>query len=58
MIGLWLAVAFVLWYSTSLYISETFASKWLGKQMLFFITFIISPIIGLLFVFLSKRIKK
>ncbi len=58
MTGLWLAVAFVLWYATSLYISETFASRWPGKQMLFFISFILSPIIALLFVSLSKRIKK
>jgi hypothetical protein len=56
MTGLWLAIGFVVWYSLSLVVSEQFAGKSrLGKQWLFFISFIFSPLMGICIVYLTKK---
>jgi hypothetical protein len=56
MTGLWLAIGFVVWYSLSLVVSEQFAGKSrLGKQWLFFISFIFSPLLGICVVYLTKK---
>lgn len=58
MTGLWIAIAFILWYGLSLYLSEHFAYRWPGRQGLFFISFIFSPLLAFLVVFLTERTKK
>jgi hypothetical protein len=56
MTGLWIAIAFVFWYALSLYISETFDQKSrISKQWLFFISFVFSPVVGMLLVLLNKK---
>jgi hypothetical protein len=54
--GLWLAIAFSIWYGISLFISEKYSGSFrFGKQWLFFICFVFSPIAGFLFLKLSAR---
>jgi len=55
MTGLWIALAFIAWYSASLIVSEQFADKKPGKQWLFFISFVFSPFLALVFVYLLNR---
>jgi fumarate reductase subunit C len=56
MTGLWIALAFVVWYALSLYLSERFASKSkLAKQFLFFVSFVFSPVVLVLVLILSRK---
>jgi hypothetical protein len=54
--GLWIAIAFSIWYGISLFISEKYSGSFrFGKQWLFFICFVFSPLAGFLFLKLSAR---
>jgi uncharacterized membrane protein len=56
MAGLWIAVAFVFWYGVSLYLSEVYGkSTRLGRQWLFAISFVLSPLAGVVAIILSKK---
>jgi ABC-type iron transport system FetAB permease component len=55
MTAVWIALIFVVWYIASLIISEKFVDKSrIGKQWLFFISFIFSPLVGFLVVSLTR----
>jgi hypothetical protein len=56
MTGLWIAIAFVFWYALSLYISESLDRKSrINKQWLFFVSFVFSPVAGMLLVFFKVK---
>jgi len=49
MAGLWIALAFFAWYLFALIISEQYHKKSrMSKQWLFFISFIFSPLAGII----------
>lgn len=54
--GIWIAVIFVLWYTLSLVLSETFEKRCrINKQWLFFICIVFSPVVGLLVSRFTKK---
>lgn len=58
MTGLWIALAFVVWYAAALALSENYADRKPGRQWLFFISFIFSPVLALLVVYLFRKDQK
>jgi len=55
MTGLWIALVFLIWYVLALVISERYSGNTrIGKQWLFFISFIFSPFAGFILVFLLR----
>lgn len=55
MTGLWIAIAFAVWYVAALYVSEKYAHLKPGRQWLFFISFTLSPVVGLITVYLFRK---
>jgi uncharacterized membrane protein HdeD (DUF308 family) len=55
MTGLWIAIAFLAWYVASLVVSERFADQKPGRQWIFFVSFLFSPLSGLLIVYLLRK---
>jgi len=56
MAGLWIAIAFLIWYLLALIISEQFHKKSvISRQWLFFISFILSPLAGIIIVSLLPK---
>ncbi|MDP3463189.1 MAG: hypothetical protein Q8S18_10395 [Bacteroidales bacterium] len=56
MTGLYISLLFVIWYALSLYVSEQFSKKSkLGKQWLFFISFVFSPVLAYIVAILTKK---
>ncbi len=50
-------LVFLLWYTLSLVISETFGKKRkIGIQLSFFVCMIFSPILGMVITIMSKKI--
>jgi hypothetical protein len=55
MAGLWIALAFFAWYLLALIISEQYHKKsGISKQWLFFISFMFSPLAGIIVALLRK----
>jgi len=54
--AVWIGIVFIFWYALALIIAERFNEKSsLGKQWLFFISFMFSPIVGYLLVIFTKK---
>jgi hypothetical protein len=54
--AVWIGLGFIVWYALALMVAERFNAKSkLGKQWLFFISFMFSPLTGYLVGFYTKR---
>jgi hypothetical protein len=54
--AVWIGIIFIFWYAFALFIAERFDGRSrLGKQWLFFISFMFSPIVGYLLVIFTKK---
>jgi len=54
--AVWIGLGFIVWYALALMVAEQFNAKSkLGKQWLFFISFMFSPLTGYLVGFYTKR---
>ncbi|MDO8897194.1 MAG: hypothetical protein Q7V19_06045 [Bacteroidales bacterium] len=54
--AVWIGLGFIVWYALALMVAEQFNTKSkLGKQWLFFISFMFSPIVGYLLVIFTKK---
>jgi len=56
MTGLWIGILFLIWYVLSLVISEQYGKSCrIGKQGLFFVSFVFSPVSAILVVYLLRK---
>ncbi|MDP2237201.1 MAG: hypothetical protein Q8J88_12280 [Bacteroidales bacterium] len=54
--AVWIGLGFIVWYALALMVAERFNTKSkLGKQWLFFISFMFSPLTGYLVGFYTKK---
>ncbi len=56
---LWISIIFTAWYVLSLVVSEKIGKKRkIGEEWSFFLSFMLTPIIGLLISLLTKPVKQ
>ena len=55
---LWISLIFIAWYTLSLVVSEKIGKKRkIGEEWSFFVSFMLTPVIGLAISLLSKPVK-
>jgi hypothetical protein len=55
---LWISIIFIAWYTLSLVVSEKIGkNRKIGEEWSFFLSFMLTPLIGLVISLLSKPVK-